>query len=226
MRILCSLNKYADENSRDEKILQVYKMFKAFIRLCKDSYGEDFIVYNVHNLIHLPYDCLKFGEVDNFSCFSFENFLFKMKGCIKSGNKPLAQFINRSLELMYINSIAIFNTTRIKINNSTNISKLVFSKFSSQMDDRLIYQQCQFGEIMIRSDRIGDSFCLCNDNIFIQVEEFSKFVNEDDRFFVKGIFYFLFFNYMATLYGKLAIMSWKITNLECCSIIRSLRKYE
>ena len=92
VRILCDPrqcirnNKYAHD-------LMVY-----FVDNMKYLYGENTIIYNVHNLIHISADVLNFRPLDSFSCFPFENFLQKVKQIIKSGANPLAQVMKRITE--------------------------------------------------------------------------------------------------------------------------------
>ena len=47
-----------------------------FVQKAPEFYGEKFLVYNAHNLIHLHQDVEYFGEtLDAYSCFPFENHL-------------------------------------------------------------------------------------------------------------------------------------------------------
>ncbi|KAF0688055.1 Uncharacterized protein FWK35_00033047 [Aphis craccivora] len=55
-------------------------------------YGDEYISYNIHNLIHLAEDCRRYGHLDLFSTFPFKNSFQK-----KSTN-PLAQLRNREEE--------------------------------------------------------------------------------------------------------------------------------
>lgn len=57
-------------------------------------YGEHFISYNVHSLIHLPKFVKTHGSLDNFSCFRYENYLQKIKNCLKSTKYPLQETYN------------------------------------------------------------------------------------------------------------------------------------
>lgn len=61
-------------------------------------YGEHIISYNVHSIIHLPKFVRTDGSLDNFSCFRYENYLQKIKNCLKSTKYPLQETYNRLLE--------------------------------------------------------------------------------------------------------------------------------
>ncbi|XP_048514942.1 uncharacterized protein LOC125501871 [Athalia rosae] len=54
-------------------------------------YGHQFLSYNVHNLVHLCNDVRKFGPVDNFSSFKYENNMQKIKNQLRTSGKPLEQ---------------------------------------------------------------------------------------------------------------------------------------
>jgi len=58
-------------------------LFKQFITLYSSLYGEQFISYNVHSLLHLPMFVGIHGPLDNFSCFKYEHFLQYIKKSIK-----------------------------------------------------------------------------------------------------------------------------------------------
>ena len=67
----------------------------SFVSNAATIYGEDFLVFNVHSLIHLVEDVKSFGCLDNFSAFPFENFLGSLKKMIRKPELPLQQIINR-----------------------------------------------------------------------------------------------------------------------------------
>ncbi|GBM56505.1 hypothetical protein AVEN_110524-1 [Araneus ventricosus] len=69
IRILCNEVTIRDNLSFAKELLL------KFVKKSKCIYGSDFIVYNVHNLIHLGDDVEKFGPLDSFSTYSFENYL-------------------------------------------------------------------------------------------------------------------------------------------------------
>ena len=54
------------------------KLFNIFIKKGKELYGDSFLVYNVHSLIHLVDDAEILGSIDNFSAFPFKNYLQKL----------------------------------------------------------------------------------------------------------------------------------------------------
>jgi len=74
------------------------KLLVKFVKHCHDIYGQQFIVYNVHSLIHVADDVKHFGPLDSISCFPFENFLHSVKRLVRSPYLPLQQVVNRVYE--------------------------------------------------------------------------------------------------------------------------------
>lgn len=60
-----------------------------------EIYGPDFIIYNMHSLVHIVDDVKLYGTLDNYSAFAFESFMYKIKKLIRKKNQCLAQLCNR-----------------------------------------------------------------------------------------------------------------------------------
>jgi hypothetical protein len=71
------------------------QMLVYFVEKCEQLYGAKFMVYNVHGLIHIADDVRKFGSLEHNSSFPFENFLGKMKKCVRKPQHVLQQVHNR-----------------------------------------------------------------------------------------------------------------------------------
>lgn len=74
------------------------QLIKIFVDEIPKLYGEKFVVMNVHSLLHLYLDVLKYGALDGFSAFSFENELHFIKRELRTPNKPLQQICKRLSE--------------------------------------------------------------------------------------------------------------------------------
>ena len=70
-----------------------------FVKQGHRLYGDDFMTYNVHSLVHLCDDVKVHGVVDNFSAFEFENYLQTLKKKVKSGKNPVVQIARRLSEI-------------------------------------------------------------------------------------------------------------------------------
>lgn len=73
-----------------------------FVKDSKKLYGSEFLVYNVHNLLHITNDVNIFRPLDTFSAFPFENNLGHTKKLMKKGNQTLQQLVNRISEKIYV----------------------------------------------------------------------------------------------------------------------------
>ena len=73
------------------------ELLHLFVGQAKELYGKEFLSYNVHNLIHLANDVDRFGHLDSFSAFPFENYLQQIKNLLWKHDKPLPQVLNEDL---------------------------------------------------------------------------------------------------------------------------------
>lgn len=77
------------------KILQRNCQF-FFVMNAKKFYGDTFVVYNVHALLHLHQDAEHFNCLLNqVSAFKFENFMQQLKKMIRNGKNPVVQIAKR-----------------------------------------------------------------------------------------------------------------------------------
>ncbi|VEN61549.1 unnamed protein product [Callosobruchus maculatus] len=90
------------------------ELLNKFIKHCEIIYGKEFLVYNVHLLCHLSDDVAKYGPLDEFSSFPFENYLGQMKHLVRSYHKPLQQIYKRLMEMGNFD----FNVSENKIDTS------------------------------------------------------------------------------------------------------------
>jgi len=79
------------------------RLLVMFVDYASQLYGQEFLVYNVHCLVHLSDDVRRFGPLDSISCFPYENFLKQLKKTVRSSHLPFQQVISRLLELHSVN---------------------------------------------------------------------------------------------------------------------------
>jgi hypothetical protein len=106
IHILISPRSNLEWISFSEKLL--YKFVSDTSRL----YSKEFLIYNLHSLIHLANDVRQFGPLDNISAFKFENYMQTLKKMTRSSNHKLEQVANRLAETM--------KSGYVKVNPSVN----------------------------------------------------------------------------------------------------------
>lgn len=57
-----------------------------------------YLIMYLHSLIHLPKFVKTHGSLDNFSRFRYDNYLQKIKNCLKSTKYPLQETHNRLVD--------------------------------------------------------------------------------------------------------------------------------
>jgi len=68
-----------------------HQLLVYFVEQSKILYGDQFLVYNVHSLIHLSHEAVVHGSLENCSAWKFESFMQVLKKLVRSGKSPLAQ---------------------------------------------------------------------------------------------------------------------------------------
>ncbi|KAM0727248.1 hypothetical protein ACS0PU_006580 [Formica fusca] len=160
IRILCNSNLCLVLNDYANSLL------KWFVIQYKELYGIRYISYNVHNLIHLANEVIRFGCLDNFSCFKFENYIKNIKSKIQNSPKPLEQVSNRIHEE---NSLPVIKEHKkicpnvIRSKKSSEILKVEYDKF-------------------VLSSNSNDNCCLLFDSTILIVTKFFF----DDSLYVSG----------------------------------------
>jgi len=132
-----------------------------FVKVCKQLYGEDSIIYNVHNLIHLNEDVIKYGSLNNFSAFPFENYMQTIKKMLRKAEKPLQQLYNRISEI---------NTELITVDNESTypIFKKKFLEILPANCSRA-HRTIQFKNFILTTKK-PDNCCYLKDNTIVVIK--------------------------------------------------------
>ena len=81
------------------------ELLHKFLKVFRTLYPSSPIVYNLHSLSHLVDDVLRYGSLDNFSCFGFESYLNRLKALVRGTKNPLKQAAHRLLDSKKIISV-------------------------------------------------------------------------------------------------------------------------
>ncbi|CAG9771293.1 unnamed protein product [Ceutorhynchus assimilis] len=90
---------FCDEKHDVVQLQYAHDLISHFIQSFIVIYGEEFVSHNIHGLIHIKNDVERFGHLDAFSAFPFENFMKNLKTFISKPEKPLQQIHRRYMEI-------------------------------------------------------------------------------------------------------------------------------
>lgn len=143
-------------------ILLAKAMLNRFIKCFREIYGEAYMTSNIHNLVHLVDEVAKFGELQSFSAYPFENMLGYIKKLIRSGSNPLAQVAKRISEKTK-HDCGLPDTKDNKFvltkqNNVENIP-LKFRQLVANNENELrCYSKIDFGDFCLKTDSANKWF--------------------------------------------------------------------
>ena len=73
-------------------------LLDSFVVEFEKCYGRQFMHSNIHNLAHIAAAAGRFGPLEKFSCFKYENHLGDLIRSLRKPSQPLAQFVKRTVE--------------------------------------------------------------------------------------------------------------------------------
>lgn len=80
------------------------QLLSNFVQHSIALYGTAIATYNVHVLIHLPADAMKYNNLDYVSAFPFESYLYQLKRLLRKPSCTLRQVVNRLYQLRNLES--------------------------------------------------------------------------------------------------------------------------
>ncbi|XP_066588102.1 uncharacterized protein [Prorops nasuta] len=139
-----------------------------FVSNTKILYGAHFLIHNIHNLLHLVDDVRRFGQLDNFSNFSSENYLQALKKMIRKDGDIIPQVVRR-LNEYYLNS---FNDGSYSLKEC---------KFLQEYANGILADNCsspQYKTVLFPNNfklslSIRDSCCIMNNSTIVNVKNFA-----------------------------------------------------
>ena len=142
-------------------------LFKRFINHFGATYGADQIIYNVQSLSHLPSHVRRFGVLDNFSSFPYENYLQTIKSLIRKPNFPLPQVIRRLTEQSQI----VKQCKKIIVKQCKDHSTVTKKRHRHGPVPRNMTNCSQFEEIHLKdlflSTKAGDNAIIANNCTYV-----------------------------------------------------------
>jgi hypothetical protein len=135
-------------------------------------YGVENVSHNVHELIHLVQDANKFGALDNFSAFKYENYMQTLKRLLKKHDKHLEQIIRRHMEYQQ-NSIkraekCKFISSHFMVNRQSIHGTGPLIEGCSIRNPQ--YKILKSSNATIRIDTLADNCCGLTDGSIIEIK--------------------------------------------------------
>lgn len=156
------------------------EFLNIFVKHSIHIYGIEFLVYNVHLLLHLADDVDIFGPLDNISAFPFENYLDYLKYLVHSLNKPLQQIHRRLKEIEMVQDA---NIDPLKTDVECSLPHIMFGRdiqFNCKQLKKLVFKNFQF---MIKSYSSADCYCLLDDGFVVEIHNIEQ---SDKQIFILG----------------------------------------
>lgn len=110
MTLSVAMNILLNENSCTDvkKVMYAKEILHVFVKECTHLYGEDFITYNTHCLIHIADDALYFKcSLNSLSAFKFESYLGRIKKGVRGTKNPVQQMVRRYEETDHSKPISV-----------------------------------------------------------------------------------------------------------------------
>lgn len=139
---ICSCQKYSS-------LLDLsYELALYFVENFKNFYGN-YITSNIHNLVHVTDEVRKFGPLNTFNSYPFENKLHVIKMMLRHGNKPLMQVAKRLSECSEHSHLKDGSQTKFPIITKSRQNKIVeFETFKISQKSQDKYLMTTDGQII------------------------------------------------------------------------------
>jgi hypothetical protein len=159
----------SEKGARNDSWVNCAKyLLQCFVRELENLYSKEFLIFNVHSLLHLSDDVKVHGCLDNFSAFTFESYMSRLRRLLRTNHSHLSQVVKRIQEQNNFSSNSVCPINEGK--GSQNCRKGVYL--------------CSDGKIGVLKERLS--------NGTIQIDLFrdfkkAKFYDYDSRLFNIGI---------------------------------------
>lgn len=154
-------NKYDCQNQFDKAQI----LINEFVQIFPQFYGLKHVNYNVHSLLHLPKYVERYGFIDSFTAYRFENYMQELKKSIKNPNKILEQLNNR------ISEKSILNDTFLSLGLNDSRQDDIFPGSTS-------YKGFKYNSLIFKANR-RDCFCLIVHNTTEIVFKMNEITEKD-----------------------------------------------
>ncbi|KAE8739187.1 hypothetical protein FOCC_FOCC015310 [Frankliniella occidentalis] len=96
--LFCGIYIFSDSGLIERISHTVDQCLRQFVAYSTQVIGPAYVVYNVHNLVHIHSECTNHGTLDDVSSYKYENYLGVIKRYLRSTYLPLQQLFKRDQE--------------------------------------------------------------------------------------------------------------------------------
>ncbi|CAI6354142.1 unnamed protein product [Macrosiphum euphorbiae] len=146
-------------------------LLKQFVTEYSSHYGEEYVGYNVHGLIHVCDFVLIHDALDAFSAFKFENYLQFIKKSSKNFRYSLQDVYNHIIE--QINA----KTNNITFSYSILKHELPYDKILNNSIIDILYEQIVLEQYIVSSKHVKDKYFIIQNYDIIEVNKIIKYFN-------------------------------------------------
>lgn len=159
-------------------------LLEYFVNTFIILYGKENASINIHNLLHLYDDAVKFGTLQEFSAFPFENYLQTILKMIRKNDKILEQIVCRISE----QNSCIDNDKKLKMVGHELHNPHFNGPLVNNLNSRLNFHTCnQFGKITFENYTLKteepDNCCCLIDGAIVIIK---NFISNNEGTFIIG----------------------------------------
>jgi len=181
LRFSCAFRYLASDLAWDPEIVDyAEKLLIKFVKHFGDYYEEKNIVRNVHGLLHVASDCRRYGNLDRFSAFKFESYLYPLKRLIHGPNKPLEQVHNQLMKYRKQGKNIVNYRPAPSLKYCMEIKKTKNDELNSKVRE---YKKVILPHFSIRTKHPNNTVILNDETIFV-IEKIIQIGNADG--YIKG----------------------------------------
>jgi hypothetical protein len=162
-------------------------LLKTFVSEYSFYYGEEYIGYNVHGLIHVSDFVLTHGALDLFSAFKFENYLQFIKKSSKNSKSPLEDIYNRIIE--HVNAQTHIIPSKFPILQN----ELPYDNTKNNSINETLYEKMILKQFIVSSKKDKDSYFILENGDLVKVNKIIHFLSDNIKLEVTKLKYSPFF---------------------------------
>lgn len=152
------------------------ELLVLFVNEGAKIYGKEFLVYNVHSLVHLTNDVINLGPLEDFSAFKYENVLGMIKRLVRKPQYPMQQVVRRLREIHMHHKEGM-------VNSSSGVSEVLLKEHcEGPVPNGVVlvkqFRKLQFGNYVISTCTRGNNYLITNDYIPVIVRNIGTVNNE------------------------------------------------